>query len=82
MKHLIQLLALAGFVATSMPGYAAPRAAEDPSAVVISTSESAPVVKRQAPKQTTATPKKKAGSKSTKSPASKKAKPAKKATKR
>ena len=76
MKHLIQLLALAGFVAAGMPAYAAPRAAEDPSAVVISTSESAPVVKRQAPKQTKAKP-----SKSAKSPTSKKAKPAKKANK-
>ncbi len=74
MKHLVQLVVVLSLVATGASLNAAPRAAEDPSAVVISTSESAPVVKRQAPKQTQATPKKKASSS--------KAKPVKKATKR
>ncbi len=77
MKKIIQLLlslALAGGAASSG---AAPRAAEDPTAEVISTTDSAPRVKRQtaekhsAPaKKSTATAKKEGG-KSTKSKAEK-----------
>ena len=86
MKKIIQLLlslALAGGAASSG---AAPRAAEDPTAEVISTTDSAPRVKRQtaekhsAPaKKSTATAKKEGG-KGTKSKAEKsKTKPGNKA---
>ena len=51
MRLLIQILALVGFVAAALSVNAAPRAAEDPSAVVISTNESAPRVKQKAPQQ-------------------------------
>lgn len=79
MKFLIQLSVLLALTAAGVSLHAAPRAAEDPSAVVISTNESAPYVKRQAPKQAQATPKKKAANKT--APA-KKPKPVKKASKR
>ena len=47
MKFIAQLFLVAGLALAAIGAGAAPRAAEDPSAVVISTSESAPRVKQQ-----------------------------------
>ena len=47
MKFIAQLFLVAGLALPAIGAGAAPRAAEDPSAVVISTSESAPRVKQQ-----------------------------------
>jgi hypothetical protein len=52
MKIIVQLLLMTGFALGAASSGAAPRAAEDPSAVVISTTASAPRVKREAPQQT------------------------------
>ncbi len=50
MKFIAQLFLVAGFALAAIGAGAAPRAAEDPSAVVISTSESAPRVTQQSAK--------------------------------
>jgi hypothetical protein len=81
MKKIIQLLLSLALVGGAASSGAAPRAAEDPTAEVISTTDSAPRVKRQtaekhsAPpaKKSTATAKKEGGkaTKSTKSKAEK-----------
>lgn len=52
MKIIVQLFLLTGLAVAAMPSGAAPRAAEDPTAVVISTTASAPRVKREAAQQT------------------------------
>ena len=52
MRMIVQLLLLTGFAVAAVPSGAAPRAAEDPTAVVISTTASAPRVKREAPQKT------------------------------
>ena len=52
MKIIVQLLLITGLVLGAVNSGAAPRAAEDPTAVVISTTASAPRVKREAPQQT------------------------------
>lgn len=52
MRMIVQLLLLTGFAVAAVPSGAAPRAAEDPTAVVISTTASAPRVKREAAQQT------------------------------
>ena len=49
MKIIVQLFLLTGLAVAAAPSGAAPRAAEDPTAVVISTTASAPKVKREAP---------------------------------
>lgn len=48
MKKIIQLLLALAFTGAAVSSGAAPRAAEDPTAVVISTTASAPRVKREA----------------------------------
>lgn len=48
MKKIIQLLLALAFAGATASSGAAPRAAEDPTAVVISTTASAPRVKREA----------------------------------
>lgn len=62
MKFIIQMLILVGFAAGAITSGAAPRAAEDPGAVVLSTTASAPRVKREQPHES----KKKAGKHGTK----------------
>ncbi len=52
MKIIVQLFLLTGLAVAAAPSGAAPRAAEDPTAVVISTTASAPRVKREAAQQT------------------------------
>lgn len=84
MKFLIQIAALAGLLAAGASADAAPRAAEDPSAVVISTNDSAPMVHRstaQKPKAGKAAPKNKAAGKKAKPASSKSSKSSKKANK-
>lgn len=48
MKIVVQLLLLAGLALGAANSGAAPRAAEDPTAIVLSTTASAPRVKREA----------------------------------
>jgi hypothetical protein len=56
MKFIAQLFLIAGFSLAAIGAGAAPRAAEDPNAVVISTSESAPRVKPQSAKSVQKSP--------------------------
>ena len=64
MKFIAQLFLIAGLSLAAIGAGAAPRAAEDPTAVVISTSESAPRVKPQSAQKANAA---KSGKKSSKS---------------
>jgi len=57
MKALIHLALLAGLAAVALSTSAAPRAAEDPTAVVLSTNASAPRVKQDIPRASKAAPK-------------------------
>lgn len=57
MKKFIQLIVALAVASAATHAGAAPRAAEDPSAVVISTTESAPKVKREAPQAKQSQPK-------------------------
>ncbi len=80
MKRQIQYVLLGCLMVAATPGQAAPRAAEDPSAVVISTNDVAPYVKRTAPTQPSlkqAGTKKKASAKKARTPPSKAARSAK-----
>jgi hypothetical protein len=56
MKFIAQLFLIAGLSLAAIGAGAAPRAAEDPNAVVISTSESAPRVKPQSAKSVQKSP--------------------------
>jgi len=73
MKKIIQLLLALAFTGAAVSSGAAPRAAEDPTAVVISTTASAPRVKREAAAEKRSAPQtKKSKSKASKASGKKK----------